>query len=92
MKQTAEQYLGEQVDSAVITVPAYFNDLKEMQQRMQVELRDWKLKELLMNLLRQRLHMVWIRNQKKSKMFLFLIWEVVHLIVLCLQLKMEYFK
>ena len=26
MKQTAEQYLGEQVDSAVITVPAYFND------------------------------------------------------------------
>ncbi len=26
MKQTAEDYLGESVDSAVITVPAYFND------------------------------------------------------------------
>ncbi len=26
MKQTAEDYLGEKVDSAVITVPAYFND------------------------------------------------------------------
>ena len=26
MKETAESYLGEKVDSAVITVPAYFND------------------------------------------------------------------
>ncbi|MDP6111230.1 MAG: molecular chaperone DnaK [Planctomycetota bacterium] len=26
MKQTAEDYLGEEVDEAVITVPAYFND------------------------------------------------------------------
>ena len=26
MKQTAEEYLGEKVDDAVITVPAYFND------------------------------------------------------------------
>src|SRR5512134_1712863 len=26
MKDTAEQYLGEKVDKAVITVPAYFND------------------------------------------------------------------
>ena len=26
MKQTAEEYLGESVDEAVITVPAYFND------------------------------------------------------------------
>jgi molecular chaperone DnaK len=26
MKQTAEEYLGEKVTDAVITVPAYFND------------------------------------------------------------------
>ena len=26
MRETAEEYLGEKVDSAVITVPAYFND------------------------------------------------------------------
>jgi molecular chaperone DnaK len=26
MKQTAEDYLGEKVNDAVITVPAYFND------------------------------------------------------------------
>jgi len=28
MKETAESYLGKKVDSAVITVPAYFNDLQ----------------------------------------------------------------
>ncbi len=26
MKETAESYLGEKVEKAVITVPAYFND------------------------------------------------------------------
>ena len=26
MKETAESYLGEKVEQAVITVPAYFND------------------------------------------------------------------
>ena len=26
MKETAEAYLGEKVEKAVITVPAYFND------------------------------------------------------------------
>ena len=26
MKQTAEEYLGEKVTEAVVTVPAYFND------------------------------------------------------------------
>ena len=26
MKQSAEDYLGQKVDKAVITVPAYFND------------------------------------------------------------------
>ena len=26
MKETAEEYIGKKVDSAVITVPAYFND------------------------------------------------------------------
>ena len=26
MKQTAEEYLGQKVQNAVVTVPAYFND------------------------------------------------------------------
>ena len=37
MKQTAEDYLGEKVTDAVITVPAYFND---RQPRMLAELQD----------------------------------------------------
>ena len=38
MKETAEKYLGQAVTKAVITVPAYFNDFKDRQQRMQVKL------------------------------------------------------
>ena len=34
MKQTAEDYLGEKVTEAVITVPAYFNDTQRRQPKM----------------------------------------------------------
>nr|O33528.1 RecName: Full=Chaperone protein DnaK; AltName: Full=HSP70; AltName: Full=Heat shock 70 kDa protein; AltName: Full=Heat shock protein 70 [Rhizobium leguminosarum]CAA74982.1 dnaK [Rhizobium leguminosarum] len=34
MKETAESYLGEKVEKAVITVPAYFNDARPGQPRM----------------------------------------------------------
>ena len=34
MKETAEKYLGQEVKQAVITVPAYFNDHKDKQQKM----------------------------------------------------------
>ena len=40
MKETAESYLGENVTQAVITVPAYFNDAKDRQQKMQEKLQD----------------------------------------------------
>jgi molecular chaperone DnaK len=40
MKKTAEDYLGEPVTDAVITVPAYFNDAKDKQQKMPVRLLD----------------------------------------------------
>jgi len=33
MKSTAEEYLGHEVTHAVVTVPAYFNNLKELPQR-----------------------------------------------------------
>ena len=38
LKQSAEAYLGEKVNDAVITVPAYFNDSQAKQQRMQEKL------------------------------------------------------
>ena len=34
MKETAEKYLGQAVTKAVITVPAYFNDAQDKQQKM----------------------------------------------------------
>ena len=30
MKTTAEAFLGQEVESAVVTVPAYFNDAREL--------------------------------------------------------------
>ncbi len=38
LKNTAESYLGEKVDKAVITVPAYFNDAERKQLKMLVKL------------------------------------------------------
>ena len=42
MKETAEDYLGEPVTQAVITVPAYFNDAQRQQPRTQAKLPAWK--------------------------------------------------
>ncbi len=39
MKKTAEEYLGESVTEAVITVPAYFNDSQRQQPKMRVVLQ-----------------------------------------------------
>ena len=40
MKKTAEDYLGQTVTEAVVTVPAYFNDSQDKQLRKQVKLQD----------------------------------------------------
>ena len=40
MKKTAEDYLGDSVESAVITVPAYFKILSVTLQKMLVKLQD----------------------------------------------------
>ena len=34
LKEDAEVKLGEKIDQAVITVPAYFNDFKEKRQKL----------------------------------------------------------
>ena len=43
MKRTAEEYLGEDVTKAVITVPAYFNEASAKQREMQVVSRGLRL-------------------------------------------------
>lgn len=42
LKSYAEEYLGESVEKAVVTVPAYFNDAERQAQKMLVRLLAWK--------------------------------------------------
>ncbi len=42
LKSDAENYLGEKVTEAVITVPAYFNDAQRQATKMPVRLQVWK--------------------------------------------------
>lgn len=47
MKQTAEEYLGEKVDEAVITVPAYFNDAQRQATKDAGEIAGLKVKRII---------------------------------------------
>ncbi len=47
LKKTAEAYLGEEVDSAVITVPAYFNDAQRQATKEAGEIAGLKVERLL---------------------------------------------
>ena len=47
MKQTAEDYLGEKVDRAVITVPAYFNDAQRQATKEAGEIAGLKVERII---------------------------------------------
>ena len=47
MKQTAEEYLGEKVDEAVITVPAYFNDAQRQATKDAGEIAGLKVRRII---------------------------------------------
>jgi molecular chaperone DnaK len=47
MKQTAEEYLGEKVEEAVITVPAYFNDAQRKATQEAGEIAGLEVKRIL---------------------------------------------
>src|SRR5437870_4546226 len=47
MKQTAEDYLGEKVNDAVITVPAYFNDAQRQATKEAGEIAGLKVKRII---------------------------------------------
>ena len=68
MKKTAEDYLGQEVKEAVITVPAYFNDSQSKRLKMLEELLDWKLRELSMNQLLPHLPLDLIKNKVIKKL------------------------
>jgi molecular chaperone DnaK len=47
MKQTAEDYLGQKVDEAVITVPAYFNDAQRQATKDAGEIAGLKIRRII---------------------------------------------
>lgn len=47
MKQTAEEYLGEKVSEAVITVPAYFNDAQRKATKEAGEIAGFEVKRII---------------------------------------------
>ena len=49
MKKTAEDYLGQDVTEAVITVPAYFNDAQRQATKEAGEIAGLTVKELSMS-------------------------------------------
>ena len=49
MKKTAEDYLGQEVSEAVITVPAYFNDAQRQATKEAGEIAGLTVKELSMS-------------------------------------------
>ena len=54
MKETAEDYLGEKVDQAVITVPAYFNDAQRQATKDAGKIAGLEVLELSMSLQQRR--------------------------------------
>jgi len=47
MKQTAEDYLGQEVTEAVITVPAYFNDAQRQATKEAGEIAGLKVRRII---------------------------------------------
>ena len=77
MKKTAEDYLGEKVTQAVITVPAYFNDSQRQATKDAGKIAGLEVCVLLTSLLRQLLLMVLIKTTKQIAKLLFMTLVVV---------------
>jgi len=66
LKSAAEDFLGEKVDKAVITVPAYFNDAQRQATKQAGEVRAWKSCASSTSRRPPRLPMAWIRRRTKT--------------------------
>ena len=62
MKKTAEDYLGEEVKEAVITVPAYFNDSQRQATKDAGRIAGLEVKRIINEPTAAALLMVWIKN------------------------------
>ena len=68
MKKTAEDYLGETVTEAVITVPAYFNDSQRQATKDAGKIAGLEVKRIINEQPLQRLLTVWIKNVAIEKL------------------------
>ena len=85
MKKTAEEYLGQEVTEAVITVPAYFNDSQRQATKDAGEIAGLKVRRIINEPTAAALLMVLIKKIKII-LLLFMILAAVHLIFPFLQL------
>jgi molecular chaperone DnaK len=68
MKKTAEDYLGNEVTEAVITVPAYFNDSQRQATKEAGEIAGLKVLRIINEPTAAAWHMVLIRNIPTRKL------------------------
>lgn len=67
LKQTAEEYLGEPVTEAVITVPAYFNDAQRKATKEAGEIAGLKVRRILNEPTAAALAYGWTKRTKSSR-------------------------
>lgn len=67
MKKTAEDYLGQEVSEAVITVPAYFNDAQRQATKEAGEIAGLTVKRIINEPTLPLWHMVWIKSPRIRK-------------------------
>ncbi len=90
LKQTAEEYLGEKVTEAVITVPAYFNDSQRQATKDAGAIAGLNVRRIINEPTAAAL--AYGLDKKKMKKLRYLILVVAHLIFPSLSLVMEYSK
>ena len=77
MKKTAEDYLGEEVTEAVITVPAYFNDSQRQATKDAGRIAGLEVKRII-NGPRLRLRLVWTRPGARIARLPSTTWAAAH--------------
>ena len=87
MKKTAEDYLGEEVTEAVITVPAYFNDAQRQATKDAGKISGLEVKRIINEPTAAALAYGMIKRPV-IRLLLFMIWEAVLLIYRSLKLQM----
>lgn len=90
MKETAESYLGEKVEQAVITVPAYFNDAQRQATKDAGKIAGLEVLRIINEPTAAAL--AYGLDKRTEKQLLFTILVVVHLIFQSLKLAMAFFE